>query len=266
MNQRNQTLCVLGAIAVVGGMATRANADISYAVSDVSLEVADVQYADTYGGAASSMNVLAGGIGITANGSTGGVAPSSYVSVCTDFNGSLYLGSSYTYNAPISTSLATTTPGYSPDPGWGQDAAAANKAIQNAATLFANYNSALTSGNYDSAAGLQLAIWTALYDTTDTGSVNTSTGARFLGLNDGSDAAAIAAMNAYLGDLPGLTPDTTVEIFTPSPDTAQGNPDGNPPQGLLYAPVPEASTVVTATLLLLSFGMCSLKSFGKFRA
>jgi hypothetical protein len=45
------------------------------------------------------------------------------------------------------------------------------------------------------------------------------------------------------------------------------NPDGNPPQGLLiYAPVPEASTVITATLLLLSFGMCSLKSFGKFRA
>jgi hypothetical protein len=218
------------------------------------------------------MEVLAGGIGLTANGSTGGAAPSTYVSVCTDFNASLYLGNYYTYNAPIATSVATDPTknhGYSPDPAWGQDTAAAKNAIQNAATLFGTYSSALTSGNYDAAAGLQLAIWTALYDTTDTGTVNTGAGAKFLGLNNGSDAGAIAAMNGYLNALPGLTPDTTVEIFTPSPDDSTnggGNPDNNPPQGLLYAPVPEASTVVTASLLLLSFGMCSLKSFGKFRA
>ncbi len=196
-------------------------------------------------------------------GPTGG-APSSYVSVCTDFNGSLYLGSTYTFNAPIPTANALTTPGYSPDPSWGVNAPAA---IQNAATLFANYSSVLTSGNYDAAAGLQLAIWTVLYDSTAVGTVSTAPGAEFLGVDDGSDTAAIAFLNGYLADLSGLTPSTTVGIFTPSPDGPQGNPDGNPPQGLLiYAPVPEASTVVTATLLLLSFGVCSLKSFGKFRA
>jgi hypothetical protein len=75
-------------------------------------------------------------------------------------------------------------------------------------------------------------------------------------------------MNTYLAALAGLTPSTTTEILTPSPaGSAQGNPDGNAPQSwLVYAPVPEASTVVSATLLLLSFGVCSLKSFGKFRA
>ena len=257
MNQRNQRLYVLGAIALAGGLATQAKADISYTISDASLEVAEVQFQGN------DYNVLAGGIGITANGPTGG-APSSYVSVCTDFNGSLYLGSSYTYHAPIPTANALTTPGYSPDPSWGVNASAA---IQNAATLFANYSSALTSGNYDAAAGLQLAIWTVLYDSTGVGVVNAVAGAEFLGVSNPSDAAAIVDMNNYLAALSGLTPSDNVGIFTPSPDNSQGNPDGNPPQGLLiYAPVPEASTVVTATLLLLSFGVCSLKSFGKFRA
>lgn len=255
MKQRNQRLSVLGAIALAGGFASQAKADISYTISDASLEVAEVQFQG------SDYNVLAGGIGITAVGGSGG--PSSYVSVCTDFNGSLYLGSTYTYNAPIPTANALTTPGYNPDPSWGVNAPAA---IQNAATLFANYSSVLTGGNFDQAAGLQLAIWMSLYDSTGIGAVNTGAGAELTAVL-GSAAATDAY--AYLNDLTGLTPSTGVQIFTPGPDDSSNgpNPDGNPPQGLLlYAPVPEASTVVTATLLLLSFGMCSLKSFGKFRA
>ncbi len=256
MNQLNKRIYVLGAIALAGGLACQSKADISYTVSDASLETVGVEFQG------SDYNVLAGGIGFTASGPTQG-APSSYVSVCTDFGGSLYLGSTYTFNAPVSTS--SVLPGYAPVATWGQNASAA---IQNAATLFANYSSALTSGNYDAAAGLQLAIWTALYDSTAVGAINTGSGAEFLGVNNGSDASAIADMNTYLAALAGLTPSTTTEILTPSPaGSAQGNPDGNAPQSwLVYAPVPEASTVVSATLLLLSFGVCSLKSFGKFRA
>jgi hypothetical protein len=64
-----------------------------------------------------------------------------------------------------------------------------------------------------------------------------------------------------------------VGILVPSPATAANgnNPDGAPPQELLVnmpvppTAVPEASTVVTGMLLLMSFGLCSLKSFGKSR-
>jgi hypothetical protein len=255
MNKLNQSLLSLGVVAVVGGLASQAKADISYTISNSSLEYVDVNYNG------SQYSVLAGGIGITAAGGSGG--PSSYVSVCSDFGASLYLGNTYQFNAPIPTSSALSTPGYNPDPTWGKNAAAA---IQNASTLFANYSSALTGGNVDQAAGLQLAIWMSLYDSTGIGAVDTSAGAELTAV---SDSTAATDAYAYLSDLTGLTPSTGVQILTPNPDDASNgpNPDGNPPQGLLlYAPVPEASTVVTASLLLLSFGMCSLKSFGKFRA
>ncbi|HWY31248.1 MAG TPA: hypothetical protein VNX46_10855, partial [Candidatus Acidoferrum sp.] len=129
MNKLNQGIFALGAIALVGGGASQAKADISYTVSDASLAYVSVQFqGTTYG------SVLAGGIGITASGSS-----STYVSVCTDFLGSLYLGNTYTYAAPVPT--ANALPGYHPDPAWGQNAPAA---IQNAATLFGNFHSALT--------------------------------------------------------------------------------------------------------------------------
>ena len=183
------------------------------------------------------------------------------MSVCTDFLGSLYLGNTYTYAAPVPT--ANALPGYHPDPAWGQNAPAA---IQNAATLFGNFHSALTSGDYQAAAGLQLAIWTVLYDSTGVGTFNEGSGAEFKALGT---SGAISDENTFLSALGSLTPSSNIDLLEPSPDSALNgnNPDLNPPQGLLiYAPVPEASTVITATLLLLSFGMCSLKSFGKFRA
>lgn len=255
MNKVNRRIFTLGAIALVGGLASQAKADISYTISDASLEYVSVEFNNT-----AFPSVLAGGIGITASGPTGG-APSSYVSVCTDFLGSLYIGNTYTYAQPIPT--ANALPGYNPDPAWAQVPAAA---IQNAATLFANYHSVLTSGNYDAAAGLQLAIWTVLYDSTGLGTYNNGTGALFQAPGTGGP---YDQETAFLNALGSLTPTSSVDILLPTPDSPQNgnNPDNNPPQGLLvYAPVPEASTVITATLLLLSFGMCSLKSFGKFRA
>jgi hypothetical protein len=252
VNKFNQRVFALGAIALVSGMASQAKADISYTVSDASLEYVSVQFQGT-----TYDSVLAGGIGITALGSS-----STYVSVCTDFLGSLYIGNTYTYAAPIPTGNVLSA-GYSPDPAWGQNADAA---IQNAATLFASYHSALTSGNYDAAAGLQLAIWTVLYDSTGVGTFNAGSGAEFQALGT---SGAISQEDAFLNALSSLPANPNVGFLAPDPDNGNNgnNPNGNQPQGLLiYAPVPEASTVITATLLLLSFGMCSLKSFGKFRA
>lgn len=99
----------------------------------------------------------------------------------------------------------------------------------------------------------------------------------------GFDVASAAGAIA-LGWIDGLVNPTSgayvappVDLLVPSPATAANgnNPDGAPPQELLVVsptpqalaptPVPEASTVITGTLLLLSFGLCSLKSFGKSR-
>jgi hypothetical protein len=254
MNKFDKNIQALAAIVLACGLSSQAKADIDYQISDYSLENVSV----SINGGSSFETVLAGGIGITETGSSGSVgnAPSSYVSVCTDFGGSLYLGKSYSFAAPVNTTPAPA--GYTGYPNWSQQP----YALENAATLFANYSSALTSGNSDAAAGLQLAIWSALYDSTGVGAVNTSGT-----FQAASGSAAYTDMNNYLTDLVGLTP-TSAEILLPDPvGSPQGNPDGKPPQALLLvAPVPEASSMVAAGMLLLAFGMSSLKSFGKFRA
>ena len=253
---RNVT--ILAALVFAGSAVVDSKADLSYTISDASLETVTVDFNN------SQYSVLAGGIGLTAQGPTGG-APSHYVSVCTDFGGSLYIGETYTFASPVPTSSALSSSFYKPDPAWGTDGSAA---IQNAATLFANYSSVLTSGNSDEAAGLQLAIWTALYDSPSVGMVSTSGTPEFKAISNSQDSAAVNDMNTYLNSLGSLTPSSSIEMFLPNPDSASNgsNADGNPPQALLYAPVPEASTMVAASLLLLAFGVCSLKSFGRFRA
>jgi hypothetical protein len=73
-------------------------------------------------------------------------------------------------------------------------------------------------------------------------------------------------MNTFLTELIALAP-VSAEILLPDPmGSPQGNADGNPPQGLLLvAPVPEASSMLAAGMLLLSFGVCSSRSFIKSR-
>jgi hypothetical protein len=273
--KQNLNYCALGLAALAVGLASTAQATISYQISNGGLETANVTFDGT-----SYNGILAGGIGITSTGGSGG--PSSYVSLCTDFMGSLYLGNTYTYNSPVSISSSGLT-GIAPV--WGADNSgksagsadltSATYGLDNAAQLFYNNISVLTSGTTDQKAALQLAVWTALYDTTSVGAV---TGSRF-GFNVASAAGSLAA--TLIGELVNPTSSSYVAppvgLLVPSPATAANgnNPDGAPPQELLVAlptptpvpptPVPEASTVITGALLLLSFGVCSLKSFGKSR-
>jgi hypothetical protein len=257
----NKKLQILGAVALTAGLASPARAAINYQISDYSLEA--VSLSDN--GGVSYQPVLAGGIGITETGSSGltGNAPSSYVAVCTDFNSALYVGDTYTYAAPVTTSLPPV--GYPGNPVWTADG------LLNAATLAVKFGSVLTSGNFDQAAGLQMAIWTVLYDSTGVGAVNTAGVFRAA-----SGSAAYTDMNTFLAGLALATP-SSAEILLPSPDdssnggilTNHGN--NEPPQALmlvapLVTPVPEASSIISGGMLLLSFGLCSLRTFSKFRA
>jgi hypothetical protein len=261
----NQLGCLSSLVVLTVGLTSTAKATISYQVSDGGLETANVSMDGVaYNG------ILAGGIGITQVGGSGG--PSSYVTICTDFLGSLYLGNTYSYNSPISIS----SPGLTGiDPTWGANNAGKNSgnadmttavlAIKNAGELFQNNLAILTSGTTDQKAALQLAIWTALYDTTSAGTVVDTTGARFL--FDTTSSAGILAMD-WLNELINPTSPSfvtpSVSLLTPNPMTSQGNPDGSLPQELLVAtPVPEASTIVAGTLLFLPFALCGLKSLRK---
>jgi len=262
MKQLNRKLQILGAVALAAGLASQAKANINYQISDYSMEA--VSLSDN--GGISYQTVLAGGIGVTETGSSGatGNAPSSYVALCTDFNSALYIGDTYTYAAPVTTSPAPA--GYAGNPVWTADG------LENASTLAVNFGSALTAGNFDQAAALQMAIWTVLYDSTGVGTVNTAGPFRAA-----SGSAAYTDMNTFLTELASLLP-VSAQILLPSPDdSSNGGLLSNrgvnePPQALLLVTptlvtaVPEASSIVAGGMLLLSFGLCSVRTFSKFRA
>ena len=206
--------------------------------------------------------------------------PSSYVTICTDIEGTLYLGQSYEYITPVAPFSGQT----GVNPTWGAinspaylsshtaNAANAAQAIQNAAHLFYTYGQlagAGLGGTTAQKAALQLAVWEALYDTTAGGSV---TGTRFT--VSGGDAAAIALAGSWLSGLDGNYGLTGYLLY---PTQGSGvNADGEPPQELLIAiselpnstdhPVPESPTVIAGVLLLLPFAASTFKILRKKHA
>jgi hypothetical protein len=230
-------------------------------------------------------SALVGGISMTEVGGPVAGVPQNYVTVCTDIQGTLYLGENYNYNAPATGFLNQTgvAPAWGADNGPGSavsDPTSAAKAVQNAAYLFYTYGGANifstgitglsgTSFTYNSQnftatavqeeAALQLAIWYALYDTTASGNV-LATGSRFTASGD-TTATDLALM--WLNGLTGAY-NYNGYLFYPNPPTGanNGNGQGDPPQELMLAeassslttPVPEPSTMIAGGLLLMPFG------------
>jgi hypothetical protein len=256
---------------------------VKYTVGDGGLEGFNVTMdGSSYSGA------LAGGISITQNPVANNPdAPQSYVTVCTDINATLYLGATYRFNTP--TAAFSTSTGI--DPTWGAlnttanvissgiNTANAAQAIQNAAYVFNTYGN-LTgtgmNGSVSQLAAVQLAVWTALYDTTANGKINTGAGARFT--FSGGDSTAISDADTYLAAINASASAGAFgyggSLFVPTgaPNDAQGNADGQPPQELLYAgtggtgpsrldsAVPEPATVLAGLLLLAPFGAGVIRS------
>ncbi|MGH7951810.1 MAG: hypothetical protein ACREFE_07825 [Limisphaerales bacterium] len=237
-----------------------ANASVTYSIGNGGL--------GTFNGSIDGTAIndaLAGGIAITETAGGDSTTPKNYITVCTDIEGSLYLGHSYTYDAPVNSFSGLTgvnptwgainTPGYLS--GNSVNTADAMLAIQNAAYIFNNYGQ-LTStglgGTTDEKEALQLAVWTALYDTVGGGSV---TGTRFS--FSGVSAAVQNDVTTYLSGLNGSY-DYPCFLLYPDPVSGQNDfGDKEPPQELLIAAVPEASTVIAGALLLLPFGVGTLR-------
>jgi hypothetical protein len=259
------------ALALAGGcFVSVASASVTYQINDGGLETFNVAIDGT-----SINGALAGGIQINkVSGDTS--MPSSYVTVCTDIQGTLYLGRSYTYDTPTTPFSGQT----GVNPTWGAvntpaylssssaNTANAAQAIQNAAYLFYTFGQPTSTGiggNADDMAALQLAVWEALYDTTTAGTV---TGSRFT--VSGGDANAMNLANTWISDLNSQANagnfGYTGYLLYPDPLSVPNN-NNEPPQELLIGaqPVPEAPTVIASALLLLPFGASAFKILRKNR-
>ncbi len=178
----------------------------------------------------------AGGIQLTKT-SGGPGLPDSYTTICTDIGGTLFLGDNYGFSAPQPFAPAGIAPAQ-----WGVTPAFGASAIENAAQLFYQYGisgGVLGGSDLDAKAGLQLAVWEALYDTGAPLGVGGGLGTRFK--ITGGDAAAIADANFDLAGLTGfysysgflLVPDPTVQFGLVSQELMIGGSVSD------FIPVPE---------------------------
>jgi hypothetical protein len=271
----NANLAKLLAVAVaVAGCVFNANAtvaDVSYKVGGTSDLLLFNNIDFTVSGKTTVYNnVYAGGEQISQpSGSKDGL-PNSYVSVCTDFQGSLYVGSTYKF-------LGSATPLTSAtgiDPKW-NDAPAA---IQFASELFNTYGDLGSGGmgtggktmTVEQMAALQLAVWMVLYDTSGTGSsakvtVNSSS-EFYISSNAGDSATACAAIllaDQWVANLT-CNYNNIDSLLQPDPTLGvQGNKDDEDPQELLFCSVPEPTTILAGVLLLLPLGMSTIRNLRK---
>ena len=254
----------------LGGLANLATASVTYSIGNGGLETFNVSIDGT-----AINGALAGGIAIQQVLPANPSMPMDYTTVCTDIEGTLYLGSSYEYNTPATPFSGQTgvnpTWGAANAPGNSINTANAAQAIQNAAYLFYNYvqlTGTGLGGTTEEKAALQLAVWSALYDTTTLGTV---TGSRFQ-VSGGSDAGAITLADSWLTAL-NTQADAgdfgyTGYLLYPSVLNANEPATSEPPQELFIgvAAVPEYSTVIAGALLLLPFGTSALRILRRDRA
>jgi hypothetical protein len=284
------------AVAIVSGVfcAHATVYDVGYNIANTSggasagssgwqdLDKVNVQFnGTTYNG------VFAGGIAITKQSETPGgpTMPQNYLSVCTDFLGTLYLGKTYQYSAPASSfnTVLGQPGGGGIDPHWNNPALA----IQNASQIFYKYGDIGSGGintgtatalNVNQMAALQVAIWIALYDTTGSGTINTS--GPFQLLSTGPSSSYSSIIGYVNSDLSGLNGQYFNTGYLLQPDSTlgyQGNADNQLPQELLMGSsnsgggsgngsVPEPTTVLAGVLLLIPLGASAIRILRKSQA
>jgi hypothetical protein len=218
-------------------------------------------------------NVYAGGIQISQpSGSKDGL-PNNYVSICTDFLGSLYVGKTYSYlGSPVTPSGNKG----GTDPGWNNP----SLAFANASYLY-NTQGNLGSGglgtgsktglSVEDMAALQLAVWMVLYDTGSNGKVlMNSAGTQLLSSdefyicttgNSGNDTAAITLALSWVAGLTGNNKNID-SLLQPDP-TVKYSWQSNPAQELMYSSVPEPATILAGVLLLLPLGASTIRKLRK---
>jgi hypothetical protein len=250
--------CVFNAVATVS--------DVSYTIGGTSdLEQFNINF--TLSGKTTTYNnVYAGGIQISQpSGSKDGL-PNKYVSICTDFLGSLYAGKTYSYlGSPVTPSGNSG----GTDPGWNN----ASLAFANASYLFNTYGDlgggGVGTGNktglsVEDMAALQLAVWMVLYDTGSTGKVTVNSSSEFYistAGNSGKDTSAISLALGWVASLTGNNKNIDA-LLQPDPKVTYSW-QSNPAQELMYSSVPEPTTILAGILLLLPLGASTIRKLRK---
>jgi len=254
---------------VFNASATLPPADVSYTVGGTS-DLLQFDNIDFTVGTKTTIynNVYAGGIQISQPSGSKDALPNNYISICTDFLGSLYVGSTYKFlGSAVSMSSASGI-----DPVWNNK----TLAIANASYLF-NTEGDLGSGglgtgnkagiSVEDMAALQLAVWMVLYDTGSNGKVTWNSSSEFYISSTSGDsstaAQAVGLACQWVANLNGtynnidsiLEPDTKLGY--------QGNPDNEYPQELMYSSVPEPATILAGILLLLPLGVTTIRNLRK---
>jgi len=181
----------------------------------------------------------------------------SFTGFCTDIGNTMSSGKIYTYEPLAFSPVSTATPnGTPPDPNW-----ADNMAGQKAAWL---YNSKI--GNVvdaDSRSALCIAIWEALYEgsgvynVTFRGTDSTSTGDTLTPTFYSTGSSAVLTLaNQWLQD--GVNASWAGYNFTWFSE--RENPDVQSLAGPWNA-VPEPTTLIAGALLLLPFGVSTVRRF-----
>jgi hypothetical protein len=200
------------------------------------------------------------GLTVTAGSLSKNALGTTFYSVCTDVLGTL--GQDKWYKAESFTGQTGN------DPKWGYNNSDAANAIQNAAHIFymvqKNNPGLMSTGTSTQKSALQLAVWECLYDTGDiTKGFNLSNG-EFRDYQGNS--AAINQATAWINQYLVINPRTQTYSGTLLvPLTSRTGSVDCYAQELLYniCPVPEPTTVVAGALLLLPFGMSTLRSLRK---
>jgi hypothetical protein len=225
-----------------------------YTVSDGGLQNGWNLYID--GNQDGGGNALVGGIRLTEVGNPA----NSFVSVCTDIKGVVYLGSSYNYVAyPFAGQTGL-------NPLWGNTPAFAGQAIQNAAYVFDQHKAVLNGNNNAQKAALQMAVWEVLYDTGNQYGYNFYTQGRFqIGANGQTlnthDVLELAMswIDTDLGQR-GDKIHTQLNGDLLKPLNPDGSFNVNAQEMLRTTAVPEPSTIIAGLCML---GIFAIKALPK---
>jgi hypothetical protein len=245
MKQRDFVQSVGMAAVVLLAATANTMATVTMALTDATTLAESGFVANLPGGGTLTSGELIGLYKFTPTAGDLGTTP--FWSTCLSPGGNLDYGS-YTYNIE---SFAAAWNGLHPSAWAGTTSDMYG--ILNAAYLWQKYGAGVANANQG--AGLALAMYKVLYDSTGDGTYGAG---GFAVTSWGGHTAAQTAYNNYLAGLLGTSP-LAGSILVPT------NPNG-PGSGQEFILIPEVTTMIAGAMLLLPFGASTLRYLRKNRA
>jgi hypothetical protein len=252
-----QPVALAAAVLLVGGLSAKAAITLTLQNDTARAETGFTSAGSA--GAAITANEYIGIYQFNSSGSEGPVNP--FWSTCLSPDGSL------DWNSHNYTSLSFVAGSPGNNPGSWSTVGASDSGIQNAQYLWRLFSpTIIASGTANQGAGLALAMYEALYDSTGYGKTDTADAGKFY-VNSGLSGAVLTAYNSYLGVLNTASSAANVSASLGNGYVLRSTEIGAG-QDLIWnvTPVPEPTTMIAGALLLLPVGASTLRILRKNRA